>query len=97
MTDLPVVGDTLTTTETFEVNGVPTDPDTVTLQFRCGSGWLWTTWVYGTDPGISQLSPGVYQAQIATWDSPLTVVWIGTGTADKRTVLTQKLQLRPHP
>lgn len=70
-----VVGDTVTLTNTFTVDGSPTDPDTVTLTVTDPDG---TT----TSPAVTKTAVGVYEADVTvdtagTW----TYVWEGTGAA----------------
>ena len=78
-------GSLVETVATF-VNAVggATDPTTITLKYRLGSGAT-TTVVYPTTP-IIRVSAGLYSANLDStgWAGPgnqlWTVEWIGTGT-----------------
>lgn len=58
-----IIGTGVTITETFMVNGVPTDPTTVTFYLRDPSDQL-TTYVFGVDPEITNPSVGTYQVAL---------------------------------
>lgn len=66
---------------TFEVNGVATDPTTVTFKVRAPSGTV-TTYVYGTDVQLVKSATGVYYVDYTTAAEGLHA-WrmAGTGTA----------------
>jgi len=64
-----------TLTNTFDVNGVPTDPTTVTLTITDPTGTQ-------TTPANSKVSTGVYTADVATTlDGIWLYKWTGTGSA----------------
>ncbi len=69
------------TTATWLVNGVPTDPTTVTLKFRTGKDNPTTVWVFGGAGSIVHVGPGVFSATIPTTPGDGTHEWIGTGAA----------------
>lgn len=59
--------------------GVPTDPDTVTVQWR-RRGSPPTTWVYGTDPEVIRDSVGTFHADIPVAKAGTYYFrWAGTG------------------
>lgn len=77
-------GTLVTTTANFaNKNGVPTDPDTITLKYKHGSNAVVTV-AYPTSP-IVRDTTGAYHADLDTtgWTGPgnelWTAEWIGTG------------------
>ena len=73
-------GDLVRLTATFTVSGAVTDPTTVILYIRSGSGVL-TTLVYGSS-SITKVSVGVYRYDYsATKVGDVYFSWIGTAPA----------------
>jgi hypothetical protein len=76
------LGDTLGASVTFNVAGVPTDPDTVTFSMRSPVTGTVTTYVYLTDGEVQQLATGVYEATIVVSEpGRWWYRWLGTGAA----------------
>ena len=75
----------------------PVDPTTVTLTFVPGTGGTPTTWVYGTDIQITQVSTGVYSAELDTTDAPgrWSLKWVGTDAC--AAVWVQGFSVVPQP
>lgn len=80
-----VAGTAVTTTANFSVSGTPTDPTTITLNFRGGSGGT-QTWVYGGAGSIIRNGTGDYMASLDTTitsnATPGTWIVEWTGTED---------------
>jgi hypothetical protein len=69
-----------TLTNTFSVNGTPTDPTTVSLTITTPSGTA-TTYTYAAGQ-ITKSATGVYTKDVACSENGLWIyVWTGTGTA----------------
>ncbi len=60
-------------TWTIKTSGAAYDPDVVRFKYRTASGVL-STFVYGTDTEITQVSTGVYRIFVSTTDDP--GVWV---------------------
>jgi len=74
-------GQTIRLTATFKVNGVATDPTTVTLKIKSPSGTT-TTFLYSSG-GVSKSGTGVYYKDYKPTETTFYHYrWIGTGAAD---------------
>lgn len=75
------IGDVVRVTETFTVNGTPTDPSTLTVKVKIPAGTI-TTYVYGVDAQVVRSSAGVFYVDV-TPATPGTyaVRFHGTGAA----------------
>jgi hypothetical protein len=75
-------GDKVRSQMVFTVNGVPTDPTTITAKVRTPAG-VTTPYVYGSDAEVVRVSTGVYRIDISAAQSGLYhVKWVGVGTAE---------------
>lgn len=75
------IGDTVRVSCTFEVDGVATNPTTVTVKIKAPLGAV-TTKVYGTDAEVQRPSTGRFYIDVdATETGTYRYRWVGTGTA----------------
>jgi hypothetical protein len=59
------VGDTLVTRVTVtDEDNAPVDPSSIVLDWRWANDAQTITWTYGTDPQITRLDVGTYEAKI---------------------------------
>jgi hypothetical protein len=59
--------DAVTFTATFTTPaGTPTNPDDVSFSFGTETSLMPTVWVFGTDPQVTNPSPGVFVATVDT-------------------------------
>ncbi len=78
------IGDEISVGYAFKNSaGAAADPTTITLMIQTPAG-VETTHVYGTDPGVSRASAGVYAYTLALAEAGIYTVrwigrWIGTG------------------
>ena len=91
-------GNALTTTATFTIppSTTPVDPTTVTLKYKAGSTAT-VTWTYLGTGSITQVSTGIYSAELDTTSlaGGWTIEWIGTGAC--AAVSVSNISVTPQP
>lgn len=89
-------GTAASVTVSFAVTGIPTDPTTVTIKYKVGTGTP-TVLVYGTGTEITRSRVGVYKCSVSTVGKPGTwvVEAIGTGTCAAVGSKTFTVKARP--
>lgn len=83
-----VVGSTPVFRAAYDVDGVATNPTTVTFSWRIDDGAV-TDWVYGTDVEVTKDSTGNFSVALPVTDAGRWYGrWVGTGTAAAASELT---------
>src|SRR5581483_4308626 len=96
MAQAPYVGDALLTTFETTVNGVPTDPATVTLEFWPGPNEPATTWTLGVTGSIQHVGVGLFRAVFnSTAPGESMAFWSSTGAAACSALATIQVQSKP--